>query len=461
MALASEEEISLSAKQFVRYKASKEVLSDSQVVHRYYLIDGSGADFLVATGEERHGKTAFSVDAFALSLDPPQPYDTLSQEAVLNWITSLVATGNSDPHPHGESGHDTATTTNKHRCGKNGVGASSTTSLREDGAKMDVVMQAQGVGGVPLCTEVQTMQGVAMNETEPGGTAAAAAASAAAGGDAARPSSAIGQQQLGDGPLSPRVMQSGTEGTYFKMASVASPSGRRVYQTKAVNPGNSAAVAARKAHQVFTLRQRALTEASKRETVKQHTLSWLRSAMSSDEEAVLSQWLSTLKELWVDAKKEELQEVPIRQIHQTKSLKDLMKLQQSSPDAMSSADVSSSGPAVELGDVTRVMTWSYNDPHLHQHGVRLAIECLREVSALCLPCQAMQEGEMVDTVKLFCRHPHPAVSSLAQQVIGRWQRRILSAVSVLGSDVYNQDPGFELEKILHTSELSSADILQC
>ena len=34
-----------------------------------------------------------------------------------------------------------------------------------------------------------------------------------------------------------------------------------------------------------------------------------------------------------------------------------------------------------------VRTWRYDDPHMDEHGVRMAIECLREVGALCLPLQ--------------------------------------------------------------------------
>ena len=43
--------------------------------------------------------------------------------------------------------------------------------------------------------------------------------------------------------------------------------------------------------------------------------------------------------------------------------------------------------APELGPVVSVSTFSYEDPHSNQHGVRLVLECLRDIGMLCLPCQ--------------------------------------------------------------------------
>ena len=42
----------------------------------------------------------------------------------------------------------------------------------------------------------------------------------------------------------------------------------------------------------------------------------------------------------------------------------------------------------EIGTLVSANTFSYEDPHSDQHGIRLILECLRDIGMLCLPCQA-------------------------------------------------------------------------
>lgn len=41
----------------------------------------------------------------------------------------------------------------------------------------------------------------------------------------------------------------------------------------------------------------------------------------------------------------------------------------------------------ELGAPATVQTFTYSDVHNQQHGVRLVLECLREVGSICPPVQ--------------------------------------------------------------------------
>ena len=77
--------------------------------------------------------------------------------------------------------------------------------------------------------------------------------------------------------------------------------------------------------------------------------------------------------------------------------------------------VPAAAPPPELGPVVSVSTFSYEDPHQHQHGTRLALECLREVAALCLPCKvwdSMGGGAYLPSIKLPVRHVPPVYVSI-------------------------------------------------
>eukprot|EP00967_Tisochrysis_lutea_P108980 scaffold169159_cov20-Tisochrysis_lutea.AAC.1 len=45
------------------------------------------------------------------------------------------------------------------------------------------------------------------------------------------------------------------------------------------------------------------------------------------------------------------------------------------------------------GKVLEAHTWSYADPYLHKHGVRIILECLRELGALGLPMKVVHRLE--------------------------------------------------------------------
>ncbi|KAG1670287.1 hypothetical protein FOA52_003637 [Chlamydomonas sp. UWO 241] len=112
------------------------------------------------------------------------------------------------------------------------------------------------------------------------------------------------------------------------------------------------------------------------------------------------------------------------------------------------ADHRAEPPAPEnglLGDVRKVKTWSYKDVHTQAHAARLTLECLRELSALCLPPRAMLDTKLADVVLAFTGHPHPVVASAAQALVARWQRRLLSAANVLTDPTFCEDPTVTVE----------------
>lgn len=107
------------------------------------------------------------------------------------------------------------------------------------------------------------------------------------------------------------------------------------------------------------------------------------------------------------------------------------------------------------GKVLEAHTWSYADPYLHKHGVRIILECLRELGALGLPMKALIQGDIISTVKSCAEsHPHPAVSRLAKQILGRWQRAVLQHVASLVSQQALRDPVAELETQIALNQIS-------
>ncbi len=137
----------------------------------------------------------------------------------------------------------------------------------------------------------------------------------------------------------------------------------------------------------------------------------------------------------------------LRSVTQPKSLAELMLAKDQKQGA---------SEAPELGAMLQAQSWTYADPYHNKHGVRVVLECLRELAALCLPCQAMADSGLAETVRLFVAHPHPAVASLASQVLGRWQRRVLAAAAVLADPLYGQDPTAHLEAALRSSDSRAA-----
>ena len=67
-----------------------------------------------------------------------------------------------------------------------------------------------------------------------------------------------------------------------------------------------------------------------------------------------------------------------------------------------------------------VSTFSYEDPHQNQHGTRLALECLREVAALCLPCKvwnSVEGGVYLPSIKLPIRPGPPVCVSVCLALV--------------------------------------------
>lgn len=82
----------------------------------------------------------------------------------------------------------------------------------------------------------------------------------------------------------------------------------------------------------------------------------------------------------------------------------------------------------------------------------LAAHASPALVACGLTAQCLVETGVVDTVRLYCGHPHPTVASLAQRIMARWQRRALAAVTVLMDPVYCEDPILQVDTIIMQRE---------
>ncbi|GIL53774.1 hypothetical protein Vafri_9360, partial [Volvox africanus] len=98
-------------------------------------------------------------------------------------------------------------------------------------------------------------------------------------------------------------------------------------------------------------------------------------------------------------------------------------------------------------------SWSFSDPHMNKHGVRIALESLRELAALCPPVANMASSNLMDTVKKFEAHPHPSVSGLAKEILKRWRGSFIHRLRCMSDSLCYQDPVAALESKIQANEI--------
>ncbi|GLC36801.1 hypothetical protein PLESTM_000503300 [Pleodorina starrii] len=111
------------------------------------------------------------------------------------------------------------------------------------------------------------------------------------------------------------------------------------------------------------------------------------------------------------------------------------------------------GAAAVLACAGNATSWSFADPHLNRHGVRIALESLREVAALCPPVASMASSKLVETVKQYESHPHPSVSGLAKEILKRWRGSLLHRLRTMSDSRCYQDPVAALESKIQANEI--------
>ncbi|GFR52865.1 hypothetical protein Agub_g15493, partial [Astrephomene gubernaculifera] len=110
------------------------------------------------------------------------------------------------------------------------------------------------------------------------------------------------------------------------------------------------------------------------------------------------------------------------------------------------------GSAATVACAGTASSWAFKDPHLARHGARAALESLREVAALCPPVASMATSKLVDTVKQYVSHPHPAVSGLAADILKRWRGTLVHRLRSMADSRCYQDPVAALEARIQANE---------
>ncbi|GIL79408.1 hypothetical protein Vretifemale_8693 [Volvox reticuliferus] len=111
------------------------------------------------------------------------------------------------------------------------------------------------------------------------------------------------------------------------------------------------------------------------------------------------------------------------------------------------------GSTTVLACAGTAKTWSFSDPHMNKHGVRIALESLRELAALCPPVANMASSNLVDTVRRFEAHPHPSVSGLAKEILKRWRGSFIHRLRCMSDSRCYQDPVAALESKIQANEI--------
>ncbi|KXZ48346.1 hypothetical protein GPECTOR_28g753 [Gonium pectorale] len=112
------------------------------------------------------------------------------------------------------------------------------------------------------------------------------------------------------------------------------------------------------------------------------------------------------------------------------------------------------GAAATAACAGSARTWAFSDPHRSRHGVRIALEALREVAALCPPVTSMAASRLVDTVKQYTSHPHPSVSALASEILKRWRGTLVHRLRTMADSRCYQDPVAALEAKIQANEIT-------
>ncbi len=99
-------------------------------------------------------------------------------------------------------------------------------------------------------------------------------------------------------------------------------------------------------------------------------------------------------------------------------------------------------------------TIRFTTPFHQQHGLRMAVEALRELGSMYVPARALAAGQLLSTVRAFTLWPNSAVARLAARVLQQWRSQLSGCLSVLGEAALLQDPALLLEARIRSGELA-------
>ncbi len=96
---------------------------------------------------------------------------------------------------------------------------------------------------------------------------------------------------------------------------------------------------------------------------------------------------------------------------------------------------------------------SFEGEMYQQHGLRMAVEALRELGSMYVPARLLVKGELLPTVRAFTRWPTSAVAHLASRLLQQWRRQLAGCLTALGEPVLLQDPVGLLDAKLRSGEV--------
>lgn len=96
---------------------------------------------------------------------------------------------------------------------------------------------------------------------------------------------------------------------------------------------------------------------------------------------------------------------------------------------------------------------SFEGELYQQHGLRMAVEALRELGSMYIPARLLVKGELLPTVRAFTRWPTSAVAHLASRLLQQWRRQLACCLTALGEPVLLQDPVGLLDAKLRSGEV--------
>ena len=94
------------------------------------------------------------------------------------------------------------------------------------------------------------------------------------------------------------------------------------------------------------------------------------------------------------------------------------------------------------------------DPHLQQHRMRVTLECLREVGALCLPLGCYAESlSLIEAVKKAAGSKQADIKRLATEVLDRWRSNLKEVCVNLVDTSLSEDPFLAVSIAIRDKEI--------
>ncbi|GBF97334.1 hypothetical protein Rsub_10025 [Raphidocelis subcapitata] len=421
---------------FVEHRNERTATEDGRRVNKWYLVDQHGTAHLAVVGVEREtkdGHYAYHAEEPFASL---VPLVCSNQAGVFKWLERMLT------HHHGEAGHgggggsgsggadlplitpaalaaaaaQSAATGGAFAAAAAGRGKAAAAGRvgRPAHAKAGggAAGTPTGAAGPAAGADAAAAAGAAAPAATPGAAAVAAApagpaatpaaaAAAGAGGVAERPKPLVIDiallQRLGGGKAAgaggggggggggaPRSKQKGSSNQKNKPVGIVEQNQQK--RLKKLQEDARAEEAALQAAHLAALRRAAAAEAAGDAAARRLAVELLCAPPGEEERVHLGHWITTLREL--------------------PTTKD--KLQQ-------------------------------------KHSVRIALECLKELSDVAVPLATMAELKAVDAVRSYASHAHPAVRAAAARLLDHWRAALAGHAHVLSCPAYVTDPSGELE----------------